>query len=106
MSGRDDLGTARAPCLNSHMVAINNSKKPFDDPRVRRAIHLAVDRQALIDAFTPVWEPAFVTRWLPMASAYATPQEELLQMPGYRSDKTADIDEAKSSGRSWLSRWF
>ena len=92
---RDDLGTARAPCLNSHMVAINNTKKPFDDPRVRRAIHLAVDRQALIDTFTPVWEPAFVTRWLPMASAYATPQDVVLTMPGYRPDKAADIEEAK-----------
>jgi ABC-type transport system substrate-binding protein len=94
-STREDLGTANAPCLNSHMMAINNAKKPFDDPRVRRAIHLAVDRQAVIDAFAPVWEPAFVTRWLPMASAFATPNEEILQMPGYRPDKTADIEEAK-----------
>lgn len=92
---RDDLGVARAACLNSHMVAINNTHKPFDDPRVRRAIHLAVDRQALIDAFTPVWEPAFVTRWLPMASAYATSPDVIATMPGYRSDKAADIEEAK-----------
>lgn len=92
---RDDLVTARAACLNSHMVAINNEKEPFNDPKVRRAIHLAVDRQSLIDTFAPVWEPAFVTRWLPSASPYATPQEELLTMPGYRPDKTEDIAEAK-----------
>lgn len=92
---RAELGTARAPCLNSHMIAINNTKPPFDDPRVRRAIHLAVDRQALIDAFTPVWEPAFVTRWLPRATPFATPSEVLLTMPGYRPDKTEDIAEAK-----------
>lgn len=94
-STRDDLSVTNAPCLNSHMMAINNTKKPFDDPRVRRAIHLAVDRQAVIDAFAPVWEPAFVTRWLPMASAFATPNDQVLQMPGYRPDKTADIEEAK-----------
>ena len=92
---RDDLQTARAACLNSHMVAINNSKEPFNNPLVRRAIHLAVDRQSLIDTFAPVWEPAFVTRWLPSASPFATPQEELLTMPGYRPDKTKDIAEAK-----------
>lgn len=92
---RDGIVTARAPCLNSHMVAINNAKKPFDDPRVRRAIHLAVDRQALIDAFAPVWEPAFVSRWLPHASPFATPQEEVLKLPGYRSDKAEDIATAK-----------
>lgn len=94
-STRDDLVTARAPCLNSHMVAINNEKPPFDNPLVRKAIHLAVDRQAIIDAFAPVWEPAFVSRWLPAASPYATPYEEILTMPGYRPDKEADIEEAK-----------
>jgi len=94
-STRSELVTARAPCLNSHMVAINNTKAPFDNPLVRRAIHLAVDRQAIINAFTPVWEPAFVSRWLPAASPFATPYEELLQMPGYRADKTEDIAEAK-----------
>jgi peptide/nickel transport system substrate-binding protein len=92
---RDEIGVARAACLNSHMIAINNTRPPLDDPRVRRAIHLAVDRQAVIDAFTPVWEPAFITRWLPMATSYATPIEQIMEMPGYRSDKTADIEEAR-----------
>lgn len=93
---RPELVTAQAPCLNSHMFAINNSVPPFDNPLVRRAIHLAIDRQAVIDAFTPVWEPAFVTRWLPSASPWATPQEEVLQLPGYRSDKTEDIETARA----------
>ena len=92
---RDELGTALAPCLNSHMVAVNNTVPPLDDPRVRKAIHLAVDRQAVIDAFTPVWEPAFVTRWLPRATSYATPADELMTMPGYRPDKEEDIEEAR-----------
>jgi peptide/nickel transport system substrate-binding protein len=92
---REGLVAAQAPCLNSHMVAINNSVAPFDNPLLRRAIHLAVDRQAIINAFTPVWEPAFVSRWLPHASPFATPMEEILEMPGYRPDKTEDIEEAK-----------
>ncbi|MCC6455605.1 MAG: ABC transporter substrate-binding protein [Caldilineaceae bacterium] len=92
---RPEMVTAQAPCLNSHMIAINNEHPPFDNPLVRRAIHLAIDRQAIIDAFTPVWEPAFVSRWLPAASPWATPQEEVLQMPGYRPDKTEDIETAR-----------
>jgi peptide/nickel transport system substrate-binding protein len=95
-SQREGLLTARAPCLNSHMFAINNSVAPFDNPQVRRAIHLAVDRQAIIDAFTPVWEPAFVSRWLPAASPYATPYDEILTLPGYRPDKSEDIETARA----------
>ncbi len=96
-NSRDSIEVARAACLNSHMVAINNEAEgPLSDPRVRRAIHLAVDRQSLIDTFAPVWEPAFVTRWLPSASPFATPQDELLTMPGYRPDKTEDIATAKA----------
>lgn len=94
-NNREGIGTARAPCLNSHMVAINNTHPPLDNPLVRRAIHLAVDRQAVIDAFTPVWEPAYITRWLPRATSYATPIEQIMEMPGYRSDKSADIEEAR-----------
>ena len=92
---RPEMVTAHAPCLNSHMFAINNDHPPFDNPLVRRAIHLAIDRQAVIDAFTPVWEPAFVTRWLPSASPWATPNEEVLNLPGYRPDKTEDIETAR-----------
>jgi peptide/nickel transport system substrate-binding protein len=92
---RPEMVTAQAPCLNSHMFAINNEQPPFDNPLVRRAIHLAIDRQAVIDAFTPVWEPAFVNRWLPSASPWATPQDEILQLPGYRPDKTEDIETAR-----------
>src|SRR5260370_24791151 len=28
---------------------MNTKKKPFDDPRVRRAMHLALDKQSLVD---------------------------------------------------------
>ncbi|MEZ4622124.1 MAG: ABC transporter substrate-binding protein [Caldilineaceae bacterium] len=95
-AANEGIEVARAACLNSHMVAINNEAEgPLSDPRVRRAIHLAVDK-SLIDTFAPVWEPAFVTRWLPSASPFATPQDELLTMPGYRPDKTEDIATAKA----------
>jgi ABC-type transport system substrate-binding protein len=37
-----------------HATEINNKRKPFDDPRVRRAMHLALDRPALIEVVKDV----------------------------------------------------
>jgi len=68
---------------------------PFEDIRVRRAIHLAVDRQALVKAvafdigiINPPGMPGVKTGW-------AIPQEELLKLPGYRQPKEPDVAEAK-----------
>ena len=38
-----DTDVVRSLCLNTNYIAINNSKKPFDDARVRKAIAYAVD---------------------------------------------------------------
>ncbi|MDP2858817.1 MAG: ABC transporter substrate-binding protein [Bacillota bacterium] len=92
---RPDMVTALMHCMNSVPVLLNNTRAPFDDPRVRLALRLAVDRQAIIDAYTSVWEPGQVTRWLPRPSPYATPVDQMLTLPGYRRDKTDDIATAK-----------
>lgn len=38
-----------APYLGSTVLTINSKKKPFDDPRVRRALALAVDREFIAE---------------------------------------------------------
>ena len=92
---KDIVGTVRYPGeFNSYQVHINNERKPFNDPRVRRAINLAVSRQNLIKAFG-TQEPIMLTRWMTHASEFATPLKELETLPGYRADKTADLAEAK-----------
>ena len=92
---KDIVGTVRYPGeFNSYQVHINNERKPFNDPRVRRAINLAVSRQNLIKAFG-TQEPIMLTRWMTHASEFASPLAELEKLPGYRADKSADLAEAK-----------
>ena len=38
-----------APGLGSTMLAINTRNKPFDDPRIRRALAIALERPVLVD---------------------------------------------------------
>jgi ABC-type oligopeptide transport system substrate-binding subunit len=38
------------PWLQTHYLAFNTSRPPFDDPRVRRALAMATDREALASA--------------------------------------------------------
>lgn len=74
---------------------INNDKKPFNDPRVRRAMHLALDRHALTELVKDV-SPSLLGGFLYPFSEYATPTEKLLERLGYQRDPTASIQEARS----------
>ncbi|GIV80228.1 MAG: peptide ABC transporter substrate-binding protein [Litorilinea sp.] len=80
--------------FGAYWVLFNTKQPPFDDPRVRRAIHLAVSRQNLIKAFA-TQEQINLTRWVPYGDPYATPPEVIAQLPGYREDKTEDIETAR-----------
>lgn len=51
---------APVPQLILDMVAVNLTKKPFDDIRVRTAINLAINREAITDKIIPVgYVPAY-----------------------------------------------
>ncbi len=45
----DDLNVQVAPVGRVDYVAINHTRPPFDDLKVRQALNLAVDKQAIID---------------------------------------------------------
>jgi len=70
-------------------------RPPFNDVRVRKAIHLAIDRQAMIQQLT-FGEGVINPPAIPGTKiGYAIPEEELLKLPGYRQPKGPDIAEAK-----------
>jgi ABC-type transport system substrate-binding protein len=70
--------------------------KPFDDVRVRQALHLAIDRQEVVDVIgSGEW-----TKVGPVGGAvkyWALAQADLENLPGYRrgADREADIQTAR-----------
>jgi ABC-type transport system substrate-binding protein len=73
---------------------VNNAKQPFDDPRVRRAMHLVLDQPVLVEVLKDV-VPLLVGGFLYPFSDFATPSATLSERLGYQSDPTAAIKEAK-----------
>jgi len=90
----DVTKTNRVGNFGAYQVIINTKQKPFDDPRVRRAINLALNKQGLIEAFK-TQEQIDLSRWVPHGGEFATPREMIATLPGYRPDKTQDIADAK-----------
>ena len=58
----------------------------WSDPRLRQAVHLAADRQQVVDF---IWsgEAALTGPVGPVIDKWALPQEELLKIPGYRQGR-------------------
>ncbi len=74
---------------------MNNRRKPLDDPRVRRALHLAMDKHVLIDVVKDV-APMQVGGFIYPFSEFATPKPELFKRIGYQTDPAAAEKEAKA----------
>jgi ABC-type transport system substrate-binding protein len=73
---------------------VNMRRKPLADPRVRRALHLAMDRHVLVDVVrdtAPMQVGGFV---YPFAD-YATPRAQLEKRLGYQRDVTPAVQEAR-----------
>jgi peptide/nickel transport system substrate-binding protein len=76
-------------------IHLNTTKEPFNNPDMRKAVRLAIDRQEIADkAYDGFLIPCAV---LPAEAFgdYALPKEEVMQSPGCRQPKDADIAEAK-----------
>ncbi len=74
---------------------VNNKRKPLDDPRVRRAMHLVLDKPVLVDVVKDV-APMMVGGFIYPFSEFATPKEELAKRVGYQADPTAAVKEARA----------
>ena len=63
-----------APFLGTYFVRFNTTKKPFDDPRVRRAFALVIDRKVLVEKITRAGEIPALSFVPPGTAGYQSPQ--------------------------------
>jgi ABC-type oligopeptide transport system substrate-binding subunit len=72
----------------------NMNKKPLADPRVRRAIHLAMDRHALVEVVKDT-APMQVGGFVYPFHEFSTPRSELEKRLGYQKDVKPAVQEAR-----------
>src|SRR5262245_29017645 len=105
---RDDLVRAlpekmtvqESPWNCGLVVAINHDKEPFNDPGVRRALSLALDRYKAADALSQTAIVREVAGVQVPGSLFATPPAELMKLAGY----SRDIRESRSEARRLLAK--
>ena len=79
-------------------LQINMNRPPFENVRVRKALHLALDRDDWADFNLAGTLPGVIqpTNWMPPGTIWALPDNELMSLPGWRrgQGKVDDIAEA------------
>ena len=86
---------SKEPVNQIYSVLFNQTKKPLDDVRVRRAIFLGLDRQE-IDKLLTFGEGVMSGPLIPsVKTGFGLSREELASVPGFRQPKDQDVAEAR-----------
>lgn len=82
------------PSSHGYAIYMRVDRPPFDDVRVRQAIHLALNRQDMVKALS-FGVGAINPPGVSAVHDWAIPEAELLKLPGYRVPKDEDLAEAR-----------
>src|SRR5436853_3170051 len=91
----DKITVRESPWLNVLLVTFNTKKPPFNDPRVRRALSLAIDRWKASDVLRRSSIMRYVGAYLRPGSEFAAREEDLVKMPGFSKDIETSRAEAR-----------
>ena len=91
---RPDISVAELSRNSGPNVEFNLDRKPVDDPRVRRAMFLAVDRPLTREIFASIQALRGVG-WTMPGLGYNLPADVVATLPGWRAEKDEDVAEAK-----------
>jgi peptide/nickel transport system substrate-binding protein len=91
----DRITTTESPWLSNLLVVFNTGRKPFDDPRVRRALSLAIDRWGAAERLQGSTFLKYVGGLMRPGANLAMSEAELTALPGFSRDILAARAEAK-----------
>ena len=91
----DRIVVQEVPATGWWGIAINNTTKPFNDVRVRKALTLGVDRHTAGRVLYPLTGLKFVGGLMRPGSDWAMPEAELEKFPGFGKDMDRNRAEAK-----------
>jgi peptide/nickel transport system substrate-binding protein len=91
----DRVETSESPWLSNLLVVFNTKRPPFDDARVRRALSLAIDRWGAAARLQGSTFLKYVGGVMRPGSSMATPEAELVAIPGFSRDIAASREQAK-----------
>jgi len=80
--------------VNTNLI-VNRDKPPFDNPELRRAMSLSLDRQAFIDILTEGMSDIGGAMQSPPGGLWGMPRDVLVTLPGYDPDVAKNRAEAR-----------
>src|SRR5437763_15482511 len=92
---RPDAICELPPGSVSTNLIINREKPPFDNPELRRAMSLAIDRQAFIDILTEGKGFRAAAMQPPPGGQWGMPRDMLDELPGYGPDVATNRAKAR-----------